>query len=514
MQNRRVSAFFALTLVFGLTVGAGPNTQSDITVTPARVKAGIAALDGMVRNIKSRSNVPGIAVAVVYNGKVVFAKGYGVRKIGTRERVDPNTVFQVASVSKSIASSVVAAAVSDGKVKWNEPIATALPWFTLSDPWVGSHVTIADMFAHRSGLPDHAGDDLESLGYSRGQILHKLALVPLDPFRVTYHYTNFGLTAGSEAAAVAEGTTWEALAQKKIFAPLGMMHSSYRRSDFARERDHATLHVRSGSTWEVSSRFPDAQAPAGGLSSSVLDLSKWMIMEMNMGTYAGRRIVGRDALLETWRPMMVSNPPQDPVGRSGFYGLGIGVNYDAAGMLHLSHSGAFSTGASTTYEMLPAAKLGIVVLTNGSPCGVPESIAKMFYDTVEFGKVQRDWYAAFSKVFAQVMAPSGELAGKKPPANPVAAMPLSSYVGTYASRYFGAATVSLHDGALTLALGIKPERYAMKHWNGNTFAFVPTGEESTGGPSAVTFAGSKDGHGMTMTVELLNSYGLGTFTRP
>ncbi len=514
MLYRRIGALVTLGLVFNFTVGAGPNTQSDITVTPARVHAGIAALDGIVRGIKKRSGVPGISVAVVYDGKVIFAKGYGVRKIGTQERVDPNTVFQVASVSKSIASSVVAAAVTDGKVKWNEPIVDALPWFRLSDPWVGSHVTIADMFSHRSGLPGHAGDDLEDLGYSRTQILHRLAFLPLDPFRVTYHYTNFGLTAGGEAAAVAEGTTWEGLAKAKIFTPLGMTRSSYRHSSFVRDRDHATLHVRSGSTWKTSSREPDMQAPAGGLSSSVLDLSKWMIMEMNLGTYGGRRIVGRDALLETWRPQMVSNSPQDPVGRYGFYGLGMNVGYDAAGMLHLSHSGAFALGAATQFEMLPAAKLGIVVLTNGEPSGVPEAIVKMFYDKVEFGKIERDWYGEFSKAFAQMLAPTGELVGKNPPAKPAPSLPLSSYTGTYANRYFGPASVTLRQGVLTLALGPKPERYALEHWNGNTFAFLPVGEASSGARSAVTFAKTKDGHGMTMTVESLNENKLGVFTRP
>jgi CubicO group peptidase (beta-lactamase class C family) len=513
MRLKSFTAPLALSLVFCSTLGAGPDTQSDITISQARINAAVASIDSIEANVERRSGVPGIAIAVVHDGKVIFAKGYGLRRIGTNERVDPNTVFQVASVSKSIASSVVAAAVTGGKVKWSDPVAKYIPGFTLADPWVGSRVTVADMFAHRSGLPDHAGDDLEALGYTRAQILHKLALLPLDPFRISYHYTNFGLTAGAQAVANAEGTSWEALAREKIFQPLGMTHSSYRWIDYEHSPDRATLHVGAGKHWKISGREPDAQAPAGGLSASVLDLAKWMIMEMNFGTYEGKRVVGRDALLETWRPQIRSSLPSDPVGRSGFYGEGMNVSYDEAGMLHLSHSGAFAMGAATVFEMLPAAKLGIVVLTNGTPSGVPEAIAKTFYDRVEFGAPQRDWYGAYSPLFAQMLGPQGELVGKQRPLHPAPPLALDAYAGTYTNAYFGAATVAVKNGALVLSLGVRPEVYTLAHWNGNVFSFAPAGETATGGQTAVTFARGTGGHGMTMTVEFLNENKLGTFTR-
>jgi CubicO group peptidase (beta-lactamase class C family) len=507
---------FRVALVLALVcsaVGAGPDSQSDIAIPQHRIDAAVASIDSIEADIEHRSGVPGIAIAVVHDGKVVFAKGYGLRRIGTTEKVDPNTVFQLASVSKSISSSVVAAAIGDGGVKWSDPVTKDLAGFTLADPWVGSHVTIGDMFAHRSGLPDHAGDNLEDLGYTRAQILSKLTLEPLAPFRITYHYTNFGLTAGAQAVANAEGTSWEKLANVKIFKPLGMTHSSFRWVDYEHSQDRATLHVGAGKHWKVSAREPDAQAPAGGASSSVLDIAKWMIMEMNDGTYAGKRVVGRDALLETWRPQILASLPADPIGRSGFYGEGMNVNYDEAGMLHLSHSGAFAMGAATVFEMLPAAKLGIVVLTNGTPSGVPESIAKTFYDRVEFGAAQRDWYDAYAPVFSQMLAPQGELIGKQPPVHPVPALAPAAYEGTYANAYYGDATVSLKNGALVIALGVTPERYTLAHWSGNTFSFEPVGEAATGGPTAVTFVRNGDGDGMTMTVEYLNENKLGTFTR-
>lgn len=489
-----------------------PADSTAVVVTQAKIDRAVASLDAIVKDIEHRSGVPGISVAVVHNGKIVYAKGFGLRRVGTNERVDPNTVFELASVSKSLASTVVAGAIGHGRVKWSDPVAKYIPGFTLADPWVGSHVTIEDMFAHRSGLPDHAGDVLEDLGYTRMQILAKLALLPLDPFRITYAYTNFGLTAGAEAAARANGTSWETLSQRVLYGPLGMNSTSSRWADYNRRADKATLHVRDGNTWKVSSRDADSQSPAGGASSSVNDLSKWLILELGYGKYNGKQIIDKDALLQTQLPHITSGPPPDPTGRASFYGLGMNVGYDEAGRLRLGHSGAFLMGAGTAFEMLPSEHLGIVILTNGTPSGVPESIAKSFYNLVEFGKVQRDWYDAYAPVFAQMLADRGELVGKVPPAHPAAALANDAYVGTYANDYFGPALVATRNGRLTLTLGPKHETYVLKHWNANTFSFTPGGESSSG-ISAVTFAPATAGTAATVLVEYLNENHLGTFTK-
>ena len=164
----------------------------------------------------AKAGVPGMAVAVVHGGKVVFAKGYGVREAGKPELVDENTVFQLASVSKSIGGTVVSHAVSEGIVKWSDPITKYLPDFQLADPAVTDMVTIGDLYSHRSGIPTTAGDDLEGIGFSREEIIEKLRLFPLNPFRVSYGYTNFGLTTGGEAVAAASGMSWEDLSAKEL----------------------------------------------------------------------------------------------------------------------------------------------------------------------------------------------------------------------------------------------------------------------------------------------------------
>ncbi len=498
----------------GIPVSAAPQEPpsaiSATHITQANIHKAVASLAGFAQALQKKTGVPGIAIAVVRGDKVLYARGFGVRKIGTTLRVDANTVFQLASVSKSLASTVVAGAVGQGRVKWTDPVAKYLPGFTLSDPYVGSHLTIEDMFSHRSGLPDHAGDLLEDLGYSRADVLSRLALEPLDPFRITYHYTNFGLTAAAQAVANAEGMTWSALSQHILYGPLGMTSTSSRWSDYHNNANHATLAVKRNGMWINSSREPDAQSPAGGASSSVNDLAKWMMLELSEGKYHGKQIIDRAALLQTQQPLMLTKPANPP-NRGSFYGLGMGVSYDEAGFLRLSHSGAFESGAATTYAMLPAAHLGIVVLTNGEPMGVPEAIAMQFYDVVEFGKVQRDWPSLLFSAFAQLMAPTGDLVGKTPPAHPNPALPLDAYVGRYVNTYYGPATVTVKNGVLLLAIG-KTGKFTLRHWDGNAFSLQPSGENAPGLTSA-TFTPASTAHAAKLTIDYLNANGLGTFVR-
>ena len=490
---------------------APASAESPVPVTRANVDAAIAALDADAADVLHRSGVPGMAIAVVRDGGVVYLKGFGVRKYGTNLRVDPDTVFLLASVSKSLASTVVAGAVGDGKVKWSDPVASHLAGFTLRDPWVGSHVTIGDMFAHRSGLPDHAGDALEDIGYSRAEIIERLRLEPLGPFRDNYEYTNFGLTAGAQAVADAEGTTWEDLSARLLYAPLGMTHTSSRWSDYNAAPDKATIHVRTSTGWKTSDRDADAQSPAGGASSTVRDLARWMILELQVGKFGGKQLIDRDALLATQQPQVISSRPKEPGVPAGFYGFGMNVGYDTTGRLRLSHSGAFALGTGTAFELLPSKHLGIVVLTNGAPSGVPEAICKAFYDRVEFGKTTRDWYAFIAPQFERLMAEKGKFVGKTPPSNPAASAPLNELAGMYSNDYYGWATVVVREGALDVELGPRKRAYRLTHWNGNEFALRTPGENGT--LSAVTFEPAGGDGPARFTIEAFDANGLGTFTK-
>ncbi|WBP95141.1 serine hydrolase [Mycolicibacterium neoaurum] len=450
----------------------------------------VAKLDGIAEQLLQTSGVPGMAVAVVHGGKTVYAKGFGVRDIRTGEAVDPDTVFQLASLSKPVSATVTARAVDAKTVGWDTPVAEKLPWFALSDPAVTRMLTIGDLFSHRSGLPDHAGDQLEDIGYDRRAVLEKLRQLPLDPFRISYAYTNFGLTAGAEAVAAAAGEPWEQLAQESLFGPLGMTSTSYRFSDYQGRQNRAVGHIRvaPGDYQPRYTRDPDAQSPAGGVSSSVNDMARWMSMVLA----EGRPLMQPASLLPALTPQIVSSPGSEPAMRSGFYGYGFNLSTTAAARTEASHSGAFQLGAGTNVLLLPSADVGIIALTNGTISGVPEALTAQFADLVQFGEVREPWYDLYSARMLPMSDPVGSLVGKTPPADPAPAQLLSSYVGTYRNDFWGPATVSERDGKLFLGMGPRGDSFELTHWDGDVFTFSFVTENAPPGTiSAATFDGAK-----------------------
>jgi CubicO group peptidase (beta-lactamase class C family) len=214
MKLSRRSALVATGL--GL-IGPRVLAQTDAGVSRETFNKHLSALDNYVVETLKRTGVPGLSVAIAYKDQVVYLKGFGVRQAGKSEPVDPDTVFQLASMSKPIASTVVAALAGDGLVAWDDPIIRHDPKFAMHDAWVTRNVSLRDMFCHRSGLPDHAGDALEDIGYDRTEILQRLRYVrPDSSFRSHYAYTNFGLTAAAVAAANASGKSWEDVSAERL----------------------------------------------------------------------------------------------------------------------------------------------------------------------------------------------------------------------------------------------------------------------------------------------------------
>ncbi|MFB7784442.1 serine hydrolase [Streptomyces vinaceus] len=491
----------------GAAAAPSPPPAPKPQITDAEVNAALERLPGFVTDALRSTGVPGAAVAVVHDDKVVYLKGFGVRRTDAPGAIGPDTVFQIASLSKPVSSTVVAGTLKD-PADWDRR--TELPGFALKDPWVTGHVTAADLFSHRSGLPDHAGDLLEDLGYDQAYILDHLRLEPLSPFRASYAYTNFGLTAAAEAVARQHGTTWQKLADDTLFKPAGMTHTSTEFSAFVGAPDHAATHVKNpDGTWSPRYvRDPDAQAPAGGVSSTATDMARWLRLQLSGGTLDGKRIIPADTLATTHLPQILSQPPTPPLDHTGFYGLGWNVSYDDAGRLRLSHTGAFELGANTNVTMLPLEKLGIVVLTNGAPVGVADAIAQDFFDTAEHGKPTTDWLPLFAQLYAQALN-TGRSATDyaHPPAGAKPARADGAYTGTYVSPYYGKLTVTADEGSgLTLSLGPKPMRFPLTHYDGDTFSYVTSGENAVG-RTGVFF---KDG---TVRIEYLDATHLGTFTK-
>lgn len=494
MRVLRLSHFAAAALLAASVVacgggngGGGPNAST--------VRQAAARLDTLVPQWMERTGVPGVAVSVVHGGQTVYAKGFGLRRVDGSETVDADTVFQLASVSKSLAATVMAAQMPPG-VDWDTPIQRLLPGFALAYPEAqdNARLSLGDLFAHRSGLPDHAGDPLEDLGYARGDILQRLRYAALNPYG-SYAYTNFGLTAAGEAMAQARGTDWATLSTQALYQPLGMAHASSRYADFAAQANRAWGHVQEGLgydsygaqptryTVQQPPRQPDAQSPAGGASASAADMARWMALVLAQGRYQGRQLVNPAAL----QAAMTARP-------GGAYGYGFNVGPDPHGHPSVSHSGAFLLGAHTAFILWPQAGLGITVLTNAQPRGLAEAIALAFgeqaWGDAADGSSGTDWLAAMQAKMHDLYRPLGRLAGQSAPAAPAPAQPLARYAGRYANAYYGDAQVVLGaDGtALDLVLGPAQARYRLRHHDGDLFAFDLQGENAPpGSVSAVQF---------------------------
>lgn len=373
---------------------------------------------------------------------------------------------------------------------------------------------VEDMLSHRSGLPGAAGDLLEDLAYDQGHILNRLRLEPLTPLRTQYAYANFGYTTAGVAAAIAAGQSWPDFADANLFRPLGMTQASYRHSDFVNRPNHTAMHVRVDGTWkQLYARNPDPQAPAGGATASIVDMAAWLRMELADGQWAGKPFIDWAAIRYTHRPASLQGAPQIPSARSSFHGLGMSVFDDAAGRVRWNHSGAFFQGAATHVVMLPSANLGIVVLTNGMPIGVPEAIGADFLDYVEAGKPTRDWLDAYGQLLGALMTNTRALAGKTPPPNPAPAKANSYYQGTYHNAFYGDITIDPRPDGLHLLIGPNQKNdYPFTHWESDVFAFYPTGENALG-ITAATFTAGLGNQAGSVTLEYYDGDGLGVFSR-
>jgi CubicO group peptidase (beta-lactamase class C family) len=491
--------------------------QTAAVVTRETVDKYLPELDNYADEILKRTGVPGLSIAIVFKDQIVHIKGFGVRQTGKSEPVDPDTVFQLASTSKPIAATVVAALVGDGLVAWDDPIVRRDPAFAMHDAWVTRQVTLRDMFCHRSGLPDHAGDALEDIGYDRSEVLHRLRYVrPDSSFRSHYAYTNFGLTAAAVAAAKADGKSWEEVSVERLYQPLGMKNTSSRFADFIVSPNRAVGHVRQGGAWVAKyTRDPDAQSPAGGVSSSARDMASWLRLQLGRGTVDGREIVKASSLDETHRPQIVSARAENPmVDRPALYGLGWDISYDEQGRIRWSHSGGFNLGAATCVNVLPVEQIGVVALTNTYPIGVPEAVCRTFLDLLLTGKIERDWLALFEQLLAKAMAPEYGTAVdySKSPAQPFPALPAAAYVGSYQSDLFGPIHIVGADAGLVLKLGPRQDSFALRHFERDVFAYQPVGENAYG-PSAVIFMVGADQRATSVTIENLDIKGQGRFSR-
>ena len=408
-------------------------------------------------------------------------------------------------------STAVASLASKHALSFDDPVVKYLPEFHLKDAWTTQHATFRDMLSHHSGLPGFAGDLLEELGFDRLTIIKRLQFLPQDyDFRVGYAYTNYGYTVGGEAAARAAGLSFEEMMDREIFKPLGMKSTSARFSDFEKSANHAHTHLLKGGKASPTVRNADPQSPAGGVSSCIRDMAQWAKFHLDAGAHQGKQLVASEALEQTYSiHSLTKNNPGDFSGK-GYYGLGWGVSYDDKGRYRLSHSGAFSKGARSVVNLIPQEKLGVVVLANAFPSGLPEGIAAGIVKLHDSGQVDLD---LMRKVDGQI---SKALSGFLPtnptaPSNVLAAMPLKTYVGEYQHDYLGLTKVGLEGERLTLQLGKR--KFALNPVSRDCFEAVCLDSSSEIDPFRLTFLVEPSGKTSGFRQEGLDPIGTPFFSR-
>ncbi|CAA0119784.1 Beta-lactamase [Halioglobus japonicus] len=489
--------------------GEPPPVFAAWQVPPERIDTAIEALPDIVNRAMGDTGIPGMAVAVVHNGNIVFAEGFGTTDLNTGAPVNADTAFQLASLSKSISASVISAKVTKGTIAWDDPIVEHLPGFQLADPYVTAHVSYADMYSHRSGLPGHIGDTLEDLGYDRDYILDHLQYAPITEFRAKNEYTNFGITAAAQAVANASGMSWDDLSRTVLYKPLGMTRTTSSYQEFLTQHNRALLHVPTENGWQTRhTRDADAQSPAGGVSSTANDFATWMNFILAGGKHDGDQLINSATLATMLSPHSSKQPPGSLDSRAGTDNLGFNGSVNSTARQTFNHSGAFNMGTGTTYTLVPAENLGIVVLTNGFPLGAAEAIAAEFLDLALVGANTQPWLKMYREAFKNVTAIPGAIT-EPAPLNPVPAKALSSYTGQWSNNFVGRANVTVKGDALVLEIGPNGETYPVTHWDGDKFFWTAPGENG-GEPTFITFDLVAD----TMTIASLNQTPpLGVFTR-
>lgn len=444
------------------------NNQNTSLQTAHNLEKALPLFDAYVNDIFRQGVTPGMAVAVIYQDRVVYQKCFGVKKNGTSDPIDGDTVFQIGSHSKPFTSATLASLVDDGIIEWDDRIVKYYPEFRMYDPWVSEHMTFRDALVHRSGLPSHAAGELMTpFNYNASEILYRIRyLEPASDFRTRYEYQNVMFLLAGEAAARATGKPWPDLIQERIFTPLEMHSTSARFDDYINAENRISNHAEKNGTFMVVDPLDyDPLAPAGGVSSSINDMAKWVIFHVNNGGYKGEQIVSPESLSETHRIQIVESSADDYVAG---YGLGWFLTYVKSGMV-LHHGG--SVMSSTSYVViLPEEEIGIVVLCNKGPSpSLPMAVCYTFKDLVRKGKPGTDYYASL-KLSMDPWFEGTEVDMLPPaPLNATPALPPEAYTGRYSSDYYGVITIEPQGNGLAMYMGNNPVPLNLTHWSGNIF---------------------------------------------
>lgn len=433
------------------------------------------SLDIYVNRALTEWQIPGVSVCIVKNGKLVWMKGYGVKEMGTADKVDENTLFMIGSNSKAFTATALAILDADKKLSLDDKVQKWLPDFKLYDPWVAKEANIRDLLCHRLGFETFQGDFMFfDSDLTTAQMREKFGkLKPMYSFRSKWGYTNAAFMTAGEIIPKVTGKTWAEFLKEKIFTPLGMNNTLALSKDIPLAANKATAHtVVMGELKKVAYGKIDALAPAGSISSSVNDMSKWVMALLNNGKVDGKEIISAKAIAETRTPQSILGNGGHMFNKAHFslYGLGWMLE-EYAGKKIVSHTGGVN-GFVTSVCLIPEEKLGIVVLTNTDANSFFEALRNEIEDAYlglpyrNYSKVYRSYQWADEE---QKMKEWKEIHDSIA-LNPTTELPLTAYAGEYMHNIYGKMNIKLENAKLIMRFEHHKGRYGtMEPLGGNRF---------------------------------------------
>lgn len=458
--------------------------------------------DKLVADTMAAWRVPGVAVAIVQNDRVIYLKGFGVKEIGKPDAITPDTLFEIASTTKAFTTTAMAMLVDEKKIDWDEPVRKYVDYFHLDDSCADSLVTLRDIVSHRTGLSRH--DELwDYTDWPREQVIRSMATVKLTkPFRSAYQYQNIMFALAGEVVASAAKMPWEQFVRTRIFEPLGMSSTRVSFADW-NASPHATGHRydRLGDRFTAQTMTDySAIAPAGTIKSNARDMAQWLRFQLAGGAIDGKRLLSAEALEETRMPQTVirfegNGREANPETNMQAYGLGW-VIQDYRGDLLVAHAGALNN-FRTQVALLPKKNSAVIVMENAGRGYAIISLRNAILDRL-LGGATRDWNAHFlaleKKIVDKAQADKSDREAKRH-RDTRPSRDLQTYAGTYESPAYGKAAVVIENG--TLALRWNRLSVPLTHYHFDTFAASTPDEEVD---EKVQFQLGTDGEVKSMTI--------------
>ncbi len=423
-------------------------------------------LDQYVLRALADWNLPGAAVAIVKDGRVLVAKGYGLRDFRLPDSVDANTLFMIASNTKSFTATAVAMLQHEKKCKITDKVVDYVPGFAMNDPWVTQHATIADVLSHRLGMATFQGDFLYFYSNLKPEEIYEKfpLIVPQYEFRTRYGYCNAGYFWAGQCIESITGEPWNEYIQKNILQPLDMNRTVMLSANLKQQENVASAHTLQQGVLTV---FPqtniDVIGPAASMSSSVNDLSHWLIAQLDSGRYDGKQVIPYEAIRATRYPQTIE-------GSYSQYGLGWSID-DYKRVQVISHGGGI-LGFFTGVAMVPELNLGIVVLTNSDENWFSDALQNEIIDAFK-GLPVSDYSSQYLQAYNRRQESTNEkierwrdtVAMNFPPS-----VPLGVFTGPYQNEIYGNIRVSVSGDSLLLHFEHHPDLKAtLQHLSGDRF---------------------------------------------